>query len=254
MFVAVANSKGGVGKSTIAVHAAVWLRERGVRLAVVDADAQASTSEWLAQAAPGLRIERCETVAQLNERLPRLSAVYDVVLADGPAALSAETVVLAAAADLVLLPIGPSMMDVRASYRTARMLYNLRLRVHRTERPQVVTILNRVQPRTRLAQIAMEAVGKYGFPLARTCLCLRQAYAEACGKGTVVWKLGDSGRRAAIEIRRLFDDVLTVVPRTLPASAVVMPNTPVNPLAPTSPAPTPPATPVTPVAAARPGE
>jgi len=228
MFVAVVNSKGGVGKSTIAVHAAVWLQERGVRLAVIDADAQASTSEWLAQAAPTLRVERCSTLDQLNERLPRLTSLYDLVLADGPAALSAETAVLAAAADLVLLPIGPSFMDIRASYRTARLLYHVRLRLNKSDKPRVITVLNRVQPRTRLAQLSLEAICKYGFPVARTHLNLRQAYAEACGRGTVVWRMGSAGRFAAEEIDRLLTEVLNepatrviVAPRTMPVDALL---------------------------------
>lgn len=253
MLVAILNSKGGVGKSTLAVHAAVWLHEHGVKLAVIDADAQSSTSEWLSHAAPAIRIERCSTVAQINERLPRLTAVYDVVLADGPAAVSAETAALAAAANLVLLPIGPSMMDVRASYRTARLLYHVRLRIRRDGRPEVITILNRVQSRTRLAHVALEAIRKYGFPVARTTLGLRQAYAEACGCGTVVWHMQPRGRGAAAEISRLFTDVFSnlgteavgtsprivseqavvSLPQSMPASALLTPGAPASPIRPT---------------------
>jgi chromosome partitioning protein len=245
MLVAVLNSKGGVGKSTIAVHAAVWLHERGIRLAVIDADAQASTSEWLSQAAPAIRIERCDSLAALQKRVPRLTAVYQAVVADGPAALSAETVALAAAADLVLMPIGPSMMDIRASYRTARLLYSIRLRLNHGERPRVVTVLNRVQRRTRLAQLALVAVQKYGFPVAAQYLNQRLAYAEACGLGSVAWRMGPHARHAGEEVRRLLDETLgpylpdlkinpTVaeppqdlpVPRTLLAGAVLAAKTP----------------------------
>ncbi len=250
MIIAVVNSKGGVGKSTLAVHAAVWLRQRGLTLAVVDADAQASTSEWLSEAAPDIRVERCDTTAELTERVPRLSAVHDVVLADGPAGLSAETAILVGAADLVLLPIGPSMMDIRASYRSARLVYNVRLRAHHSQRPEVYTVLNRVQSRTRLAAVAAVAVTRYGFPVASAVLHLRQAYAEACGRGTVVWRMGSSGRAAADELGRLFDEVLeprlaaaktaspeakvapfppswpTVPPRSVPASAILPTSAP----------------------------
>lgn len=240
MLIAILNSKGGVGKSTLAVHAAAWLQEQGLRLVVLDADAQSSTSEWLSQAAPSIRIERCATVARINECLSGAVAGYDVVLADGPAALGAETVTLAGAADLVLMPIGPSMMDVRASYRTARLLYHVRLRLRRDGRPQVLTVLNRVQSRTRLAQVVVEAVGRYGFAVARTPLSLRQAYAEACGRGTVVWRMGAAGHGAAVEIGRLFDEAFADLfarpasaPRYLPASALLTPGAPASPICPT---------------------
>ncbi len=248
MIIAIANGKGGVGKSTISVHAAVWLKKRGYKLAVVDADAQASTAEWLATADPEIRLERCETREQLADRLPRLTSLHDIVLIDGPAGLSPETVTLIAAADLVLLPIGPSMMDVRASYRTARLIYKIRLRDTLCEKPRAFTILNRVQPRTRLARIAVEAVRNYGFPVATTPLQLRQAYAEACGRSSVVWNMGPPARAAANEIDTLFSQVFSdrlmhaaqmralndaTAAHSHPAETLITPNTP----QPTSPEP-----------------
>lgn len=207
MILAVINSKGGVGKSTLAVHAAAWLQRRGYRIAVVDADAQRSTTDWLGQMAPDIRLETHANPDHLIERLPRLAAIHDIVIADGPATLNETTITLAGAADLVLMPIGPSLMDVHASYRTARELYRVRLAVQRDDRPYVVTVMNRVQPRTRLARVALAAVRKYGFPIARSVVQLRQAYAEACGQGTTVWDMGSSARNAARELDHLFSEI-----------------------------------------------
>jgi chromosome partitioning protein len=38
------NTKGGVGKSTIAVHLAVWLHDLGVKVALLDMDKQRSSA------------------------------------------------------------------------------------------------------------------------------------------------------------------------------------------------------------------
>ncbi|MBU0638614.1 MAG: ParA family protein [Planctomycetes bacterium] len=211
MFLTFVNAKGGVGKSTLAVHAAYWLQAQGLRVAVIDADAQASTSEWLTQAAPNLRTVKLRTAAQILETGPRLIEQADAVVADGPAALGAEIAALISLADLALMPIGPSMMDVHASYRTARLIYRTRFHPKRRGLPRAYTVLNRVQQRTRLARIANAAAPKYGFPVAETCISLRQSFAEACGRGTVVWNMGALGRSAAFELSRLFCEVLGAV-------------------------------------------
>ena len=55
MIIAIANTKGGVGKTTLAVHLAAWLHEKGYSVILADCDTQRSASEWVRQAAPGIR-------------------------------------------------------------------------------------------------------------------------------------------------------------------------------------------------------
>jgi chromosome partitioning protein len=50
MIITVANSKGGVGKSTLAVHLAAWLYEQGCKVTLADCDTQQSSSEWIREA------------------------------------------------------------------------------------------------------------------------------------------------------------------------------------------------------------
>ena len=45
--VTVSNQKGGVGKSTTAVHLAMALREKGMRVVFVDLDPQANATKTL---------------------------------------------------------------------------------------------------------------------------------------------------------------------------------------------------------------
>ena len=45
--IALVNNKGGVGKSTTAVHFSSWLEKRSKRVMLIDADAQVSSSRWL---------------------------------------------------------------------------------------------------------------------------------------------------------------------------------------------------------------
>ena len=52
MMIVCANSKGGVGKSTLATHLAVWLFDQGFQTALLDTDKQRSSSQWIAEAEP----------------------------------------------------------------------------------------------------------------------------------------------------------------------------------------------------------
>ena len=64
--IAVANQKGGVGKTTIAVHLAVYLAQKDKRVVLVDGDPQANTTSWA-------------TDGQIN-----LSGMFDLLIARQP--------------------------------------------------------------------------------------------------------------------------------------------------------------------------
>ena len=56
MFITFTNTKGGVGKSTLASHLAIWLFDRGYRVALLDTDPQGTSSEWIKRAEPNITV------------------------------------------------------------------------------------------------------------------------------------------------------------------------------------------------------
>src|SRR5713101_10039843 len=104
MFLAMVNAKGGVGKSTLAVHLAVWLHERGQRVMLVDCDLQRSSSQWMAEAAPEVRVEVLLSEDELIERAPVFQQEVDIVVADGPAGLKKLTRALLLVCDTAFIP------------------------------------------------------------------------------------------------------------------------------------------------------
>ena len=204
MLIAFVNNKGGVGKSTLAVHAAVWLHEQGLRVTLVDADAQGSSAAWIARVQPEIRVEQLLQSHEIISQIPRLQVGCDVVIADGPAALGSATVSLLGIANRAILPVGPSLMDINATYQTVRMIYRTRFQYAISEHQDAFLVFNRVQPRTRLARLAAAAIVKLGLPVAPTVVQLRQAYAEASGLGSVVWRMGKTAVSASNELMDLF--------------------------------------------------
>lgn len=210
MLVAFVNNKGGVGKSTLAVHAAAWLHERGRRVVLLDADAQASSSQWLSKVQPKIPIVRLTQVREIVEQAPRIQLACDTVVADGPAALDGATAALLGIAQKVILPVGPSMLEIDATYQTVRMGYRLRFKHEQLKKQEIFVVFTRVQPRTRLAKLAAAAILKYGFPVAPVVVQMRQAYAEAAGQGTVVWRMPGSAVAAAVEMTSLFETLFSI--------------------------------------------
>ena len=207
MILALSNSKGGVGKSTIAVHLAAWLFEQGADIAFVDSDVQGSSSGWLGEASPQLSTIRLLTPEDVAAELPALSAAHDFVVVDGPAGLSEVTRTILSLADKAILPCGPSVLDLRAvidAVGVVRQIQQIRGGL-----PETVIIPNKLQPQYRLSKELVETVRNVGMP-SGDGLRLRQAYADAAGQGTVVWRMAtQSARDASAELQFLFQQLLS---------------------------------------------
>ena len=205
MNIALTNSKGGVGKSTLAVHLAVWLLERGKRVALVDADAQGSSSAWLQEVSPQIPIFRLQTPDDILEQVPELCRQFDTLVIDGPAGLSEVTRAILLVADLALLPCGPSALDLRAAKDAIRVVKQAQNIRHGP--PSAFLVPNKLQVRHRLSQEFMETAKTLSLPVSAG-LGLRQAYADSAGQGTVVWRLGPFAKTAAREIQSLLGGIL----------------------------------------------
>jgi chromosome partitioning protein len=202
MIVALTNSKGGVGKSTLAVHLAAWWKESGANVALVDADVQGSSSLWLKETGTEIPVFRLQSADEVLDRVPEISRTFQHIVVDGPAGLSEVTRAILLVADLALLPCGPSVLDLRAANDAIRVVKQAQ--AIRSGRPDAVLIPNKLQAHYRLSRELLETTRNMAVA-STTGLRLRQAYAEAAGQGTVVWRLGPRGEMATSEIRELWN-------------------------------------------------
>ena len=175
-----ANQKGGVGKSTLAVHLAVWLFDRGTTVALLDADKQRSSSQWMVEAEPNVTIrtvdspENCVSVAQ------DLAQSHDFVVGDGPGGLDDLSRTLLILADLAVIPISPSILDVRSVSQATEVL-------------RYAQGINRGRPEARLVLNKMRTRGDYQ---PRPASCRPQAGASG-GKPCTPRSRGVSRRGSA---------------------------------------------------------
>src|ERR1700728_72733 len=122
MIIVVANSKGGVGKSTFAVHLAAWLHEQGHRVTLADCDTQQSSSEWIREAVPEIKTVCLGSPDEILTELPSLNADTDYVIADGPGSQTETSRALLLRADLGIVPCKASMLEVRALAKATEVL------------------------------------------------------------------------------------------------------------------------------------
>ena len=206
MIIAVANSKGGVGKSTLAVHLAAWLHEQGHSVTLADCDTQHSSSEWIREAIPDVKAVRLGNPDEILNELPLLGQDTDYVVADGPGSNTETSRALLLRADLAIVPCKASMLEVRALAKATEVLRQAQ--DIRAGKPSAVIVLSMVGRNYRLTQDMKEAAAALQLPLAPTALILRQIYADAPGQGAVVSKLGSRGLEAAREVDQLFHEIL----------------------------------------------
>jgi chromosome partitioning protein len=209
MIIGFLNQKGGVGKTTLAVHVADALARRKKRVLLVDADPQGSALDWAASR----KGEPLFPVAGLprpsiHKELPALAKGYEFVLIDGPPRVYEVARSAIMASDLVLIPVQPSPYDVWAAKEIVDLLGEASV-----YKPNLKSafVINRKIVNTALGRDVAEALAEYPIPVLRTAICQRVALAESAAQGQTVFETAPDNP-AGKELAALVDDILEYQP------------------------------------------
>jgi chromosome partitioning protein len=189
--------KGGTAKTTSAINLAVEALSRGHKVVVVDLDPQVSASNWS-------DLREASEPAVISPQVPHLDRVLaqaqengaDLVIIDTAGRTNDAALAAAKAADLVFVPLQPSLVDlgtVKATLDIIRMAGN----------PPAVAILTRVKASGTSQEAAGAWLGQHKLEVASVVLGERIIYQNAYARGLGVTEAEPQGK-AAQEIQQLY--------------------------------------------------
>jgi len=215
--IAVVAQKGGTGKSLVSANMAVAAAREGRKTLVADCDPQGSLLDWSrSRLSPTPPVIGVKASAARPTRFAAESSGVDLLIIDTRSSSLEDSIDAAKAADLTLVVVRPTAVDLRAIAMTVKALKPLGL--------PAAFVLNQapVQRARHEPAIVAEAIDllvEYGLPIAPVGLRQRQAYQTSFARGLSVQEM-DATCRAAEEM----DALWRYVAGRLPAPPLVEPR------------------------------
>lgn len=205
MLIIVSNTKGGVGKSTIAVHLAVWLLDQGYDVALLDTDEQGTASSWLSKAEPKLPVYSEREPNKVISLAKRLKKQHEFVICDTEGSYGFVGTLLPSLADLAILPLQPSEADVD---ELDKALFHIQVAQESKGTPHAVLVLSMTSPNDAKSNRLRKLLKATAVPVAKQTIRRLNITRDVAKKGVVTRGKTALSQNAASDFERLFLELL----------------------------------------------
>lgn len=209
------NLKGGSAKTSTIINLAGILHESGRSPVLIDCDPQESATRWAIQGGdkfpfPVVPVKIGKNVKAFKEKLDKIYKAHgaNAILFDTPPQLQEEAMITALLADVVLVPISPSPLDLWAGEQAITTVKEAR-KVRRGDLPNIILVPSRLMPQTLLAREIRGSLEQFKESISPP-ISLRVAMVEAAIAGIPI-NLYDPGGRSHKEFKDLMKFIFTKI-------------------------------------------
>ena len=179
--IAIAQQKGGTGKTTLAVHLALaFIKYHNLKVAIIDTDPQGSLGKWFM-----IRTEKKLSNDNLTFKTASLWGAqyeskilkndHDIVIIDTPPKIESDARPSIEAADLVLIPMSASHVDFWATGAIVD--------IAKKANKKILIQINRSNQRSKLITKTNDFIKSLNLSSTKTIIGNRQIYASSMGEG-----------------------------------------------------------------------
>ena len=208
MIVTVGNTKGGVGKTTLALNLAIARALAGRDVWLIDGDRQGTAQMAIsiradAGCSPGIACATYSDGPTLRSQVQQQASKFDDIIIDAGGRDSTALRAALVLSDVLLVPFNPRSFDVWALNDIAALVDDVR---SVRDGLRAVAILNCADPgetSTDNAEAAAAVADVPQFEYLDTPIRRRKSFANAAGQGLSVLELKPTDKKAAEELKAL---------------------------------------------------
>ncbi len=199
--ISIAQSKGGVGKSTVCANLAVTFSQ-SAKVLMIDCDPpQNSLSAWFSVRADlyeeaGLSVEKAATPSQLFALIEKNKNSFDYILIDGAPHVNPTVRAMLLISNMLIIPLAPSSVEIW-SFETFEALLTKAIKFNKGLLPKICW--NRVRRRVKSSEEVIQGVKKNThIAQFKNKLTFRVAYMDSFAEGCSVYEWTDPVASAEI--------------------------------------------------------